>query len=198
MSAMTTIDARSNRDVREVMVHRFRTDEYLAMIDKGVLGPSNKVELIDGMIVDMSPAGARHNHVLFQLTTLFAPALDRAVVAVQGTLVVAEGQVFDPDFMLLRRKPGGYKTALPTPADVLLLIEAADSSLKRDREIKLPVYAAAGIAEYWIADLDTESLIVHRQPRGDHYAESRTLVGDQSVSPLEPADFSLTVRDIFN
>jgi len=179
-------------------VHRFRTDEYLAMIDKGVLGPSNKVELIDGMIVDMSPAGARHNHVLFQLTTLFAPALDRAVVAVQGTLVVAEGQVFDPDFMLLRRKPGGYKTALPTPADVLLLIEAADSSLKRDREIKLPVYAAAGIAEYWIADLDTESLIVHRQPRGDHYAESRTLVGDQSVSPLEPADFSLTVRDIFN
>jgi Uma2 family endonuclease len=198
MKGMTTIDSRPPADADAFPLHRFSTDDYLQMIEVGALGPSDKVELIDGIIVDMSPAGPRHNHVLFQLTHLFAPVFQRTVIAVQGTLVVGEGQVFDPDFMLLRPKEGGYKHALPLPADVLLLIEAADTLLKRDRQVKLPIYAAAGVGEYWIADIDDESLIVHRDPHKDGYARSETLRGDQTLAPLALADFTLSVRNIFD
>lgn len=178
-------------------LHRFRTEDYLQMIETGVIGPADKVELIDGIIVNMSPAGSRHNHVLTRLAVLLAPLFNRALPSVQGTLVVGEDQVFDPDFMLLRIKPGGYKDALPRPADVMLLIEAAEASLRRDRQVKLPIYAEAGIADYWIADVEQESLTVCRDPRGRAYANVQTLSADATVTPLAIPDFHLRVGDIF-
>ena len=180
--------------------HRFSTAHYLVMIDKGVLGPDDHVELIGGLIVEMSPAGSRHNHFLGQLNRLFAPifANGNVVVWVQGTLTVSEGEVYDPDFMLLRPRSGGYKHQLPGPMDVLLVVEAADSSMRRDRQIKLPVYAAAGISEYWIADLDREELIVHREPDGNAYRVVQTFRGEDVVSPLAAPELSFAVQRAFN
>ena len=176
---------------------RIDTQRYLRMVEAGVLGPEDRVELIDGMIVPMSPAGPKHNHVVMRFTELFAPAMPRIKVSVQGTLVLAEGQVFDPDFMLLQAKQGGYKDALPTAADVLLIVEAADTSLARDRQVKLPLYAAAGIAEYWIADLDRDALIVHREPDGQGYGQVRTYRGEEAVSPLALPEMSVRAGEVF-
>jgi Uma2 family endonuclease len=175
---------------------RFTTEEYLAMVDAGFL-EGKKVELIDGVIVAMSPAGVPHNYFLMNLNRLFAPLWDRAFVSIQGTLPIYEGQVFDPDFMLLRLRPDGYKHEHPKPQDVQLVIEAAASSLSRDRKHKLPVYASAEILEYWIADLDHDRLLVHREPEGAGYKLVQTLEGDALVSPLAAPDFSLTVRQMF-
>jgi Uma2 family endonuclease len=194
---MATVAARPQLDSEELVVHRYSTHDYLRMIEAGVLGPSDKVELIDGIIVRMSPAGSRHNHVLTRLTTIFAPVFDRALPSVQGTLPVTEGQVFDPDFMLLRPRPGGYKLALPTPADVLLVIEVSETSLKRDQQIKLPAYAAAGIADAWIFKTEDESLRVCREPRQGRYASSQDYAGDQSIAPLAISDFPIKVCDVF-
>ncbi len=179
-------------------LRRFSTDRYLQMIEAGVLGPNDRVELIGGMIVDMSPAGIPHNHFLIRLIELFAPLLGQYQFTVQGTLTVADGQVYDPDFLLLRHRPDGYKTKLPDAADVLLVIEASETSLRRDQQVKLPVYAAAGIAEYWIADLAQESIIVHRQPEGDSYRSVETHKGDEMVSPLAAPEFSFAVRQAYD
>lgn len=174
------------------------TSRYLEMIEKDVFGPNDRVELIGGMIVDMSPAGSRPNHFLGQLNRLFAPAFDKFEVWIQGTMIVGEGQVYDPDFMLLRQKPGGYKDRLPECGDVLLVVEAAETSLKRDQQIKLPVYAAAGIAEYWIADLDQESILVHREPQVTVYQSIKACRGEDLVSPLEMPELSFAARKTFD
>jgi Uma2 family endonuclease len=176
---------------------RFSTADYLQMIEAGILGPKQRVELIGGMIVEMSPAGIPHNHYLIRILRIFAPLLDKFDIAIQGTLDVAEGQVYDPDFMLLPRTSDAFKTKLPTAADVLLVIEAAESSLPRDQKIKLPIYAGAGIPEYWIADLEQETLIVHRDPQPGGYRDIKILRGDDVVSPLAAPDFSLAVRTAF-
>jgi Uma2 family endonuclease len=180
-----------------VPLHRFSAADYLEMIEKGVLGPSDRVELIGGMIVEMSPAGIPHNHFLIGIVDLFAPMLGNFRIAIQGTLTVAEGQVYDPNFMLLRRRPDGYKTKLPDAPDVSLVIEAAGSSLRSDQQIKLPVYAAAGIPEYWIADLEREVLIIHREPEGANYRIIETRGGDDVVSPLAAPELSFAVNKLF-
>ena len=176
---------------------QFSTSDYLQMIEAGVLRSRDHVELIGGMIVNMSPQGTRHNHFLMNVTRLFAPLMERYVVAIQATVAVAEGSVFDPDLVLLQRRPSGYKERHPQATDVLLVVEASDSSLARDQKVKLPIYAAAGIQEYWIADLEQETIVVHREPKGEQYqfVESRT--GDGIVSPLAAADFSFAVRQAF-
>lgn len=176
---------------------RFSTAQYLRMIEAGVLGPDDHVELIDGVVVEMSPAGIPHNGFLINIVDLFAPLLPRFQFAVQGTLPVAERQVFDPDFLLLDRRPDRYKTKHPGAEDVRLVIEAAESSLPRDQKVKMPKYASAGIPEYWIADLVNETLIVHRDPQPGGYMDVKSLGGDDVVSPLAAPDFSLVVRKMF-
>jgi Uma2 family endonuclease len=170
----------------------------LELVESGVLNPQDRVELIGGIIVDMSPQGSRHNHVLFNLNQILSPIWSRAIIAVQATLVVADGEVYDPDLMLLRRKASGYKNQLPVAPDVLLLVEAAESSLRRDQHIKMPVYAAADIPEYWIADLDEEVLIVHRNPAVKTYASIETRRGDDIVSPSTAPELSFAVRQLFD
>lgn len=196
-SAMSTMPL-SIADIPPFLpVSRFTTEKYLHMVDAGVLGPSDKVELIGGVVVDMSPAGIPHNQFLIYIVDLFMPLLTDFQVAIQATLPLDEGNVFDPDFMLLRRKAEGYKQQYPQPEDVKLLIEASGSSLKRDREVKLSVYAAAGIEEYWIADLDQQAVIVHREPQGTTYRAIETRNNDDILSPLAAPAFSLTVRHLF-
>lgn len=195
---MATVEQLTTELPDFLTLRRFRTADYLQMVKVGVLGPEDNVELIGGMIVEMSPAGSRHNHFLGRLNRLFAQILDKGEVWVQGTLRVAEGEVYDPDFMLLRLKPGGYKQQLPSPQDVLLLVEAAESSLRRDQQVKLPAYAGVGIRDYWIADLEREVILVHRQPEGKAYHEVTTLQGNDVLSPLAAPDFSFAVREAFD
>jgi Uma2 family endonuclease len=167
------------------------------MIDKGVLGSGDRVELVGGFIVNMSPQGSRHNSFQMQLNRLLAPLHARFFIAIQGTLTVTDGQVFDPDLLLLRQKPEGYKNKLPDAVDVQLVVEASETSLRFDQRIKLPVYASAEIPEYWIADLEREVLIIHREPDGSRYKWVETRQGDERVSPLAAPDLSFAVRQAF-
>jgi len=179
-------------------LRRFSTEDYLQMIEAGVLGPEDHVELIGGIIVDMPPAGPPHNHFLLMANRRFSSLHDQFFIAIQGTLVVAEGEVYDPDFMLLKENSEQYRSKLPAPSDVQLLIEASDSTLRRDQQVKLPVYAKAGIREYWIADVEAKRLLVHRDPEGANYQSIATYSGDDVVSPLAAPDFSLAVRSLFD
>jgi Uma2 family endonuclease len=194
---MATISQTTVESTDVLTPWRFSNDTYLKMIQCGVLNSEDHVELIRGMVVDMSPSGSRHSHFLARLNRLLLPTWEQCEVWIQGTLIVSEGEIYDPDLMLLRSKPSGYKDLLPRPADVLLVVEAADSSLRRDQQVKLPVYASALIPEYWIADLVHETLLVHRDPQPGGYRQIQTLRGDDVVSPLAAADFSIAVRRAF-
>src|SRR5258705_4833913 len=95
--------------------------------------------------------------------------------------------------MLLRMRPDGYKAKLPDASDVQLIIEAAASSLPRDQLIKLPVYAAAGIPEYWIADLHQEQLLIYPDPEGSQYSTCETRQCDETASLLAEPEVSFAV-----
>lgn len=165
-------------------VSKVSAKQYLQMIQAGVWENGEKVELIEGVIVPMPPSGPDHNATTLNFSEIFSPAVGKLRVLIQGTVAISDDCIFDPDLCLVRKKPEGYRTKHPEPADISLVVETSNSSLTRDQRVKLPAYAKAGIGDYWIIDLKRKQLLVHRDPHGEIYCEVRTLSGDDSISPL--------------
>ena len=129
---------------------RFTVDEYYRMGRAGVFHEDDRVELLDGLIVDMSHIGPGHAGCVTALTGLLLPILaGRALVSVQNPVRLGEHSEPQPDVSLLVPRAEAYRTAHPQPEDVLLLIEVADSSLEHDRDVKVPLYAASGWRKFW-------------------------------------------------
>src|SRR5712692_6491194 len=149
---------------------RFTRAEYHRMAEVGILGEDDRVELIEGEIVQMSPIGDRHVAFVMNLGRLLTLRLgERAFVSVQNPVVLTADTEPQPDLAVLR--PRAYKERKPHAHDVLLLIEAADTSLAYDRTTKLRLYARAGISEYWIVDCAAESVEVYRDPSSENYLD---------------------------
>lgn len=145
--------------------HPFTVDDYHRMGEAGILSADERTELIEGVVVTMSPIGSPHFAAVLRLERLLRDAVGgRAVVSVQGPVRLPPRSEPQPDVALLRPSPDQYETALPGPADVFLLAEVSDSTLARDRDVKAPLYARHGIAEYWIVDLQARTVLVHRDP----------------------------------
>jgi Uma2 family endonuclease len=137
-----------------VAPHRFTVDDYHAMARAGVLRDDDRVELIEGEIVDMTPIGSRHAAVVDLLTRwLVMGCGTRAIVRVQGPVRLGAHSEPQPDLLVLEPRDDFYQRKPPTGDDVLLLIEVADSSLQYDQAVKLPLYARAGVREVWLVDL---------------------------------------------
>jgi len=167
---------------------RLDVDEYYRLGEAGVFD-DRRIELIDGDIIDMAPIGQGHESTVGGLNEVLVLACaGRAIVWPQNSLRLNRWNVPQPDFAVLRRRPDFYRTGeRPGPADVLLLVEVADSSLKFDREVKLPLYASAGIPEFWIVDVKQSALHAHRNPAGDGYTETSTHhSGDMLALALAP------------
>ena len=177
--------------------HRLTADDFLRMAEAGMLRDGDRVELIDGEIVDMPPIGAAHAGTLIELTRLFTERADRkAFVSVQNPLRLGEDSMPRPDLALLRPRPDGYRTRHPGPGDVLLLVEVCDSSAAYDREVKVPLYAGHGVPEVWLADL-TEGIVErYRQPGPAGYAKAETCRGEDRLAPERLPEAVLTAREI--
>lgn len=176
---------------------RFTVDEYHRMAEVGVLTEDDRVELINGEIVEMPPIGDRHAGTLDHLATLLFSHLRHAVqVRVQGPIHLDERSEPQPDLTLLRQRADFYRGAHPRPEDVLLVVEIADTTPAFDRAVKLPLYARSGIAEAWLVDLRGGRLEVHRRPTGEGYGEVRTMRRGETVSPLAFPDVALPVAEI--
>jgi Uma2 family endonuclease len=168
------------------------------MGEAGILGEDDRVELIEGEIVEMTPIGSRHAATVARIQHLFSTRLgDRAVVWGQNPLLLVR-QVSEPqpDVMLLAPRLDFYAAALPEPPDVRLLVEVADSSLAYDRRTKIPLYARAGVAEVWLVDLEAGRVEVHRGPGTSGYADVRSPAPDERVAPLAFPDVALAVADL--
>jgi Uma2 family endonuclease len=175
---------------------RWSVEDYEKMIRHGILTENHNVELIRGEIVPKMSKGDLHSACLKSLTRLFyTVAGSQTTLSVQDPIRLADSEP-EPDFAVLVYRADNYASGKPRPADTYLVIEIAESSLQYDREVKGPLYAENGIAEYWIVNLIDRCLEVHRRPGADGtYADTQTLRSGDSVSlALLPA-VSLAVAD---
>jgi len=151
--------------------HLISVDAFHRMGETGILGPRDRVELIDGEIIDMSPIGVLHAAIVARLSSYFSQRLGAmAVVWCQNPLRLDDVSEPEPDIAILRPRADFYTTAHPTAADALLVIEVADTSLAYDLGTKVPLYARHGIPEVWVVDAATRRIRAFRHPVGGREA----------------------------
>jgi Uma2 family endonuclease len=182
----------------DVNRRRFTADEYQAMGQAGILRDDDRVELIDGEVVAMSPLGLRHLAVVDRLTRhLVVSAGDRAIVRTQGAVRLDPLNEPEPDIALLRPRDDFYATIHAGPADILVLIEVADSSLRYDTTVKTELYARLGAAEYWIVDLVDDHVLRLSDAQGGRYRSVDVIPPDTPFAPRLLPSCTLTTRDVF-
>lgn len=167
----------------------FSVENYHRMAETGILSEDDRVELLYGQIILKSPIGKFHNACVNRLTRLMIRLMDdRAIVQIQGPVVIGDRSEPEPDVAILQPRDDFYAAGLPTAADAMLLIEVADSSLEKDKHLKLPLYAAAGIPELWLVDLTRSKVMVFTQPTEDGYAVLNEFDRNQDIhSPFAGA-----------
>ena len=182
----------------EIPRRRFTVAEYHRMAEVGIFHPDERVELIEGEIIEMSPISPRHAGCVINATRLFITRLgDRAVVSPQNPVVIQPRSEPQPDLLLLRPRAVSYSREHPTPEDVLLAVEVADTTVRFDRLVKARLYARVGIAEFWLS-LTTDGLVeVYRGPGPDGYASVTQHGAGQTLSPLAFPEVGFFVTDFF-
>ena len=164
----------------------FTVQEYHQMAEAGVLHEDDRIELIHGEIIQMSPIGNYHAAIVSRLNMLLAPKLaSTAIINVQNPVRIGEHSEPEPDIMVLPFREDYYAESGVTPQDVLLLIEVSDSTLHYDRTTKIPLYATAGIPEVWIVNVGKQQLEVYRQPDEDRYQSVATFNREDTVSATQ-------------
>ncbi len=161
------------------------------MAETGILTEDDRVELINGEIIAMSPINSPHASVVDRISNFLKEEIGKSVIVrVQSPLLLSDLSEPEPDVMLLKPKDDFYASAHPQPEDVYLLIEVADSSVRIDREVKLPVYAATGVPEVWIVNLSDRQVEVYRTLINKQYQTKEVAKGNEVIMV---AHFNLSV-----
>jgi Uma2 family endonuclease len=190
--------------VEGVPLRRFTLDEYHELIKIGFFEEDERVELLEGILVSMSPNYPPHIRTVIRLQRVLAAFLarDDVEVRIQGPISIADLVTEpEPDLVISRESGSDFEERHPYPADILLLMEVSDSSLAYDRTRKGAIYAQAGIAEYWIWNLVDDSLEVYRDPHAPAagegvYQTKLTFHRGETVQPLAFPDFDMAVDDV--
>ncbi len=190
------------REANPIMAPHWKltVEDYHRMAEAGILHEDDRVELIEGELIQMTPIGPWHSGLVNTLNeSLTYRTWGRAIASVQNPIHLGPGSEPQPDFVLLRHRQDRYKSRLPTSADVLLLVEIADSTLSYDRKIKIPLYARHNIPEYWIINQPDRQIEVYTMPEPalGHYADCRNFTEGQ-LSPSQFPDISLDVVELLS
>ncbi len=167
------------------------------MVEAGILHEEDRLELLDGEIIEMPPIGGPHSSTVNRLNRVFVLALrgEQAIVSVQNPVRLHGETELYPDFAIVAPRDDFYRDSIPSAAEVMLVVEVADSSLSYDRNTKAAWYARAGIAEFWLVDIATKSVEVYRNPANDGYADLSYRHLGESVSPLAFPAVGISVDD---
>jgi Uma2 family endonuclease len=178
--------------------HRITVDDYYRMAEIGVLPRDARVELIEGEIIDMAPIGTEHASVVDRLNHLLVHAVgERAIVRVQSAARLSHITEPEPDVAVLKPRADFYRHAHPRGDEILLLIEVSDSSLRYDRDIKMPLYARYGVGEFWLVDLVNGSLSIYGDLADGEY-RAHTSIRDPALTALALLpDVSIDLGQIF-
>ncbi len=161
--------------VVQLAKRRFNISQYHQMNEAGILTEDDRVELINGEIIEMSPIDRRQATCVRRLINILSELLgELAIVDAQNTIILNNLSEPQLDIALLKPRADFYEARHPQPQDILLLVEVADSSTEYDREVKIPLYASSGIYEVWLVDIYEQVIIVYRQPTTNGYSEIKT------------------------
>ena len=175
---------------------RFTRDEYRRMGEVGILREDDRTELIDGEILLMAAIGPRHSSAVAGLTHAFAPLHDRAILWVQNPVAIDEYSEPVPDFSLLEKIDDFYRTDHPDPASMLLAAEVSDTTRAFDLGVKLPLYARAGIREFWLVDIRDGVIRVCREPGPEGYGRIAVAERGQTVAAAAFPEHEVRVEAI--
>ena len=173
----------------------FTVDEFHRMAEAGILGEDDRVELIEGELIEMAPIGSRHAACVNRLVKLLS-ATEPLLLSVQNPVSLGPRTEVQPDVALLRPRDDYYASAHPGPRDVLLVIEVADTSADTDRTVKVPLYAKAGVPEVWLVDLVAGRIEVFRRPSSGAYAEARTAGPGEAPLSVPGTDLRLDPAEL--
>lgn len=177
--------------------HRFTVAEYERMGQAGIFSPGERVELVYGEIIQMSPIGERHAASVNVLDEIVRERLGRGVtVSVQNPVLLDDSSEPQPDLLILKRRADFYRHAHPRPEDVLVVIEVSDSTLELDRKVKMPLYAGAGIPEAWLVNLPEDCVEVYSDPAGGEYQSVRSYARGEVVRSRSLAALRVSVAKV--
>jgi Uma2 family endonuclease len=171
-------------------VRPFTSVEYYQMVESGIIREGERVELILGQIFTMAAKGTRHTVSTTRLLKILLGLTEERSI-------MPNNSEPEPDIVIARLRSDDYINSHPSPADIILVIEVADSSIKFDRDTKAPLYAAAGINEYWIVNLIDDRLEIYRQPSDSIYTSIQLVTPPQSINLPEFPEISLNIGDFF-
>ncbi|CEP68890.1 Nuclease, putative, TT1808 [Moorella glycerini] len=181
----------------EVARRRFTVEEFYQMARAGILGENDRVELIDGEIIEMVPIGTRHAACVRRMDRIFSTKIgNNALVDTQNPLRLDQNSEPQPDLMLLKPRDDYYASFHPRPEDVLLLVEVADTSVAYDREVKVNLYAKGGVNEVWLVNLQVQQVTAYRLPSPSGYREIKEYGRGDHISLLAFPGLYIPVQDI--
>lgn len=176
---------------------RLSRARYDAMIENGILTENDAVELLDGQLYEAMPKGRKHNALISRLNEMLVMKLHRrSTIYVQNSIALHEYSEPEPDLAVLKYRNDCYESALPEPRDVLFLVEVSDATLAYDRDLKIPLYASADIAEVWLVDVNARTVTVYAQPEGNRYLSEVVFTVGQSIPLSAFAGESVAVNDL--
>ena len=164
-----------NLTQKQPNLYQFSLEKYEQMIDVGIINENTKVELLEGRLYNTMPVSQEHIYTVMEVSERLKEALGKKVkLLVQSPINIPPDGAPEPDIALLKPTPEIYRQRKPEAGDVLLLVEVSKSTLDFDREVKLPVYAQAGVKEVWIINLVAKQLETYRQPENNLYRQVMT------------------------
>ncbi len=182
----------------QLLTRKFTTEQYHLMHEAGVFLEGDRLELINGEIAEMSPIGRKHAVCVTRLTELFfSRLLGKVQIWSQNPIFLDNGSEPQPDLVILKRREDFYADALPIPSDILLIIEVADSTIAYDREVKMPLYAVAGIPEMWLFDINRKVIEGYSQPSTLGYKKMQRYEQNDVFSMIAFPDVTFIWQDIY-
>ena len=177
---------------------KLTVQKYQEMIEAGMFTSDDHIELIRGEIIEMSPIGRKHIASVNRLNAILSQKLsDQVIVSIKNSVELDDNSAPQPDVALLKKRDDFYRDSVPNPRDIFLIIEVADTTIKSDRDIKIPLYAEANINEVWLVDTNNQLIEVYRQPFNGVYRQKQTFLLGESISILAFPDVTIAVNDVF-
>lgn len=176
---------------------RFTVSDFQTMIEAGILEEGSPYELLDGEIIKMAAVGRKHAAKVDRISTfLNRKIIDAIIVRVQNPIELGAFSQPEPDLAVLHWKDDFYESGHPKASEIYLLIEVSDTTLEKDRTVKLPLYAAAGVVEVWIVNLQDNHIEVYRNPVAATYSLVQTFIAGQTVTIETLPNVSIAVNEI--
>ena len=176
---------------------RFSVAEYYRMAEAGILGRDDRVELVEGVIVEMAAMGSRHAACVRRLEALLNQhSLRESIISTQCPIRLDDASEPEPDLALLKPREDFYSGEHPGPGDVLLVIEVSDTSAEYDVEVKLPLYARVGIPETWLVDLTTGTVEIHSRPASGGYRQTLRAKRGEALKSEAVSGLEIVAEDV--